>query len=528
MSKLDLEPRWAALDPNAASTEPVRLNTQWQWNDALQRLRSHIIQSDERGLPRYGVLSILARRVPFHLYDHPAIARLCNTAFTDGIHVFVHTPFLSEVLDADQRSANPQQSMILVLLHELSHILFRHHTRLPAHAPPLLWSIACDIAINTRLAEAYPALQPGSVFDDAWGASQEDRDAYAGQSEEHILNGLWEAPTPQNQDFVKRLKDALQSGNPPNEALDKRGTPLDAHAHMISPEDLSKTLDEHGLQHVREILTLPDPDDRPAFQNLQSMRNLFLAGDFDKAREIRDLHPAGRTMAGDHLEDAYAEWVDNELYGLVEWKNLLHDLVLGEGVRYEQCDELPSDIYFVEPTQMQLDAPLYIGSLTPAAPDGVAVCVIDTSGSISIDLLRVFIGELNNLLEHECVSDNKIYVVTADTAVRADAASFAEHVLGGTPDQLPMHGRGGTDITRVLNEVLQWTQSQQEFAPHELHALIYFTDLLDRPPTREELPAEIPRLLFLSPPASTVRTFRDRVAEFAMVAEIRDGTIIDL
>ena len=53
---------------------PTRLNEQVSWNLPLQKLRSYIIQSDDFGLPRFGVLSILARRTPFHLYDHKALA----------------------------------------------------------------------------------------------------------------------------------------------------------------------------------------------------------------------------------------------------------------------------------------------------------------------------------------------------------------------------------------------------------------------------------------------------------------------
>jgi hypothetical protein len=73
--------------------KPSRLNEQTSWNLPLQKLRSYIIQSDDYGLPRFGVLSILARRTPFHLYDHKALVGLCSTAFTDGIQIFVSTEF---------------------------------------------------------------------------------------------------------------------------------------------------------------------------------------------------------------------------------------------------------------------------------------------------------------------------------------------------------------------------------------------------------------------------------------------------
>ncbi|MEM7077829.1 MAG: VWA-like domain-containing protein [Pseudomonadota bacterium] len=530
MSQLDQSQLPTAAADDAAHTEAddaPRLNRQTEWQPVLQRLRSHIIQADEHGLPRYGVLSILARRVPFHLYDHPALLELCDTAFTDGIHVFVSTRFLADINAAD--GAEQADSMCLILLHELSHILYRHHTRLPPHAPPLLWSIACDIAINSRLLRAYPQLRPGGVFDQAWGTRRDEIDAYLGHSEEHILHGLWETPPAEDAAFIAQLKTALkQAQKPPAPQIDLRGAPQDIHHHMVHPAELARTLDDSGLTHVRAALDMPDPNDKPAFANLESVSALYLSGDLDKAKEIRDEHPAGRTMAGEHLEEAWGEWVDFETYGRLEWKNLLRDLVVGEGMRYAHCDEVPSDIYFIEPQQMGLDSALFVGAQAPAAPSGVVVCIIDTSRSVSGELLKIFLEELNHLVEHECISSQQIYIVSADTTLRADILAFNDHELAGQPDRLCLFGRGGTDITRVINEVLGWVDEQPEFVPDDLQALVYFTDLLDRAPQREELPARLPKLLFLAPPSHAVKHFTSAVEAFATVAEIAPGTLIDL
>lgn len=531
---MNLHQSGQAIYDHESSADRIRLNSQEKWQDVLQRVRSHIIQSDEHGLPRYGVLSILARRVPFHLYDHPAFVRLCRTAFTDGIHVFVHTKFLIETLGlgSDPSGGNANEShdaMVLVLLHELSHILLRHHTRLPGSAPPLLWAIACDIAINTRLLTAYPMLSPGKVFDGAWGNDPRAAEEYLGQSEEHILYGLWHEPSPDDAAFVDKLKASLRSSDESvSSELDARGQKQDVHGHLVSPESVSRTLDEHGLRHVRELLNLPDPHDKPAFQRLESASVLYLTGDLDRAKEIRQEHPAGGVMAGSHLEAVSSEWIENHVNGHVEWKNLLRELVLGEGMRYEYCDEVPSDIYFVEPQQMGLEAPLFVGSLTPASPTGLIITVIDTSRSVSIDLLRVFIAELNNLIEQECLRQDQVYIITADTTLRSDITTFSNHALSDSPEKICLHGRGGTDISRVLCEVLDWTEQQQEFSPEDLGAIVYFTDLLDRAPIRKQLPEQLPKLLFLSPPSSVVAKFRSQVEAFANVAEIRDGTVIDL
>ncbi|GAA6168382.1 DUF2201 family putative metallopeptidase [Sessilibacter corallicola] len=532
MSQLDLSLKPAQNTANANGKKAV-LNRQTAWNTMLQALRSHIIQSDEKGLPRFGVLSILARRVPFHLYDHPALARMCDTAFTDGTHVFVNTEFFKETTAQDNQrdsSGLKTHSMVLILLHELSHILFRHHARLPPKAPPLLWAIACDTAINARLLTGYPQLRPGPVFDNAWGTKRDEIDTYLGQSEEHILNAMWEEPNDNAREFVNQLKAKLndESEHSVKPKDDQRGEPQDIHNHMVTPEQLAKTLDENGLRHIRDTLQLPDPNDKPAYQNLNALFELNLMNDLDKAKEMRELHPIGHAMAGDHLETSSSEWVDQKYRAQVEWKNLLRELVLGDGIRYEHCDELPSDIYYVPPEHMQLEAPLFIGEQMPAANAGVMLVIIDTSKSVSVDLLATFMGELAGLIEQENTNASQLYLTSADTTFRGDMLKFSQQDLTTLPEKLLLQGRGGTDITNVINEALHWADNQHEFNPEELKAVIYFSDLLDRPPKREQLPEHLPQLLFLTPPSLAIKAFKKHIEDFATLAEIKEGTVVDL
>ncbi|MEM9255187.1 MAG: VWA-like domain-containing protein [Pseudomonadota bacterium] len=529
---IDLDSNGASRKELAPAPRESKLNGQVEWNTPLQKLRSHIIQSDERGLPRYGVLSILARRVPFHLYDHVALTRLCNTAFTDGVHVFINTHFFAELMQVPSfdRMLSRHQPLVLLVLHELSHILFRHHTRLPPVAPPLLWAIACDIAINTRLLQSYPGLDGGALFDGAWGTKPEEQLFYQGQSEEHILHGLWEDPGEDAADFIQRLQQSLQVGSEGSveTSLDRRGQPQDVHHHLISAEQLAESLEEHGLQPIRAHLKLPNPHDKTAYQELHAALELQLLADLDTAKEMRELHPTGNAMAGDHLEAASSQWIENKYRGRLEWKNLLRDLVIGDGMHYQHSDEVPSDIYYVSPDQMGLNAPVFIGSPTLASPSGNVLCIVDTSGSITNNTLHMFVGELSQLIEQEANRLNHLYIASADTRFRGDVMTFSQHDLWEMPERLRLHGRGGTDIAGVINQAFAWAEQREDNTAGDLEAIIYFTDLLDKPPTREELPVSIPKLLFLSPPSALADKFRSRVADFATVAEIRDGTVIDL
>lgn len=509
-----------------------RLNEQTAWNLPLQKLRSYIIQSDDFGLPRFGVLSVLARRTPFHLYDHKALIGLCSTAFTDGIQIFINTEFFKSLIKSThiERVSTEHHSMVLILLHELSHILFRHHARIPPQAPPFLWSIATDIAINIRLLKAYTFLKPGDIFESAWGTRPEEIARYADSSEEHILFDLWNDPLEVAKPFIDELKNKLKddSSSPIGKDRDQRGHAQDIHSHMIDADKLADVLDSNDLHHIRQHLKMPDPNDKPAYQELNVVNQLSLSGDVQTAGEIRRSMPSGGVMKGEHLETAYSEFIENESDTHLNWQTRLSELTLGNGTHYEHSDEIPDDIYYISPDQMGLNSPLYIGSPIPASPNNNIVCVIDTSGSVPKEMLQSFIGEITNLLKHESNNINQLYMFAADTTIRGNIVECSQEEYLNLPDNLELGGRGGTDIGRVLTEIFAWVEEKDDFNQQDFQTLIYFSDLIDKPPQRTLLPEKLPNIIFLSPPSLQVKSFRRAVQEFAEVSEIRKGTIIDL
>jgi predicted metal-dependent peptidase len=511
---------------------PTRLNEQVSWNLPLQKLRSYIIQSDDFGLPRFGVLSILARRTPFHLYDHKALVALCETAFTDGTQIFINTEFFKSLINTThiERINNQHHSMILILLHELSHILFRHHARMPPQAPPLLWSIATDIAINIRLLKAYNFLQPGDIFESAWGTRPEEIERYADASEEHILFDLWDNPLAAARPFVEALKNTLKEDllTPIAKEQDERGSAQDIHRHMIDADKLAEVFDSNDLSHIRQRLKMPDPNDKPAYQELDVVNQLNLSSDIQTSADIRRNTPSGGSMKGDHLETAYAESVNDEHAATLSWQTRINNVIFANGTHYEHNDEIPDDIYYISPEQMGLNAPLYIGSPIPASPSNNIVCVIDTSGSVPKDMLQSFIGEISNLVTIESSNINQLYLFAADTSIRGSILEFSQDERLTLPENLEVEGRGGTDIGRVLKEVFSWVENKDDFKQEDFHTLIYFSDLIDKPPVRDVLPENLPNIIFLSPPSLQIKSFKRAVEAFAEVAEIREGTVIDL
>ena len=52
--------------------------------------------------PRFGVLSLKMRNTPMYAYDHPALMNISNTAFTDGVHIFVAADFLRQLVKEEE------------------------------------------------------------------------------------------------------------------------------------------------------------------------------------------------------------------------------------------------------------------------------------------------------------------------------------------------------------------------------------------------------------------------------------------
>lgn len=497
MSKLDLQKR-----PPLGTPKAKRLNSQPRFNLDLERIRTFIIQLNDQGLPRFGVLSLLARRVPFFCYDHPAFVQQCDTAFTDGFHVFIHTEFLKELLEEDQasrRAGRFTHSVVPVLLHELCHILYRHHARLPHHAPKTLWAIACDIVINSRLKRGFPEMPLGPVFDQAWGTDKHTLTQFEEASEEEVLQTFWQPDDP----------DPPEPESPNN----RQGTP----DHLMPLQKLIQLLQQNGLDHIRKTLQLPDPNDTPALEQFHKERHLGLLNSIHEAEEIREEHACGDAMAGEHIEKTAAEEIDRYYRPKLNWALMLKEMLLGEGMQYDYSDEVPADIFFVPAEQMGLETEIYLGSPIPVKPDGDVLVIIDTSKSVDKALLQRFISELQGLLEQE-QHHADTWVVTADTVIRGewrelDAASASQL------NQITLEGRGGTHLTQVLNQALQEAEEQAL----ALRAIVYFSDLMDAPPKREQLPETLPDLVFISPRQPGNRRFEQQIKPFAQLYEIEAG-----
>lgn len=148
------------------------------------------------------------------------------------------------------------------------------------------------------------------------------------------------------------------------------------------------------------------------------------------------------------------------------------------------------------------------------------VIALDTSGSCSEDLLRMFVTRTYEILKSSEGFGDKVnvHIIQCDARVQSDVKITSVSDLESYRDGFDVRGRGGTDFRPVFDYVAELTAAG-EFV--DLRGLIYFTDGMGTYPTNR-------------PPYDTAFVFLDedaterRVPPWAMKVIIDEDRIRDL
>lgn len=195
--------------------------------EAINRVTSRLMSkaSTGRGLeqvPRLGIYSLMLEYTPMIVYDHPVLAKMCDTAFTDGQRIYWHAPFLAKLMLEDQKAKEEktgETSLLPILLHELTHIALNHVKRTPSlrlvtegdsdddshgvvrravlsNEDIFFSKLAKEYAVNAIVTATLRDLRnqfrnpksylPGESFKQGVGTKEEDCDKYFGLAEPHI------------------------------------------------------------------------------------------------------------------------------------------------------------------------------------------------------------------------------------------------------------------------------------------------------------------------------------------------------
>ncbi len=313
-----------------------------------------------------------------------------------------------------------------VLCHEILHVAFQHSRR-RGNRDPRLWNIATDFAINDILVRAGVGKMPssGGLYDPQ----------YEGMSADEIY------------EILKQQK-IIDCGYP---------GPLD---ELLDPQDQREA---EGRGAGGEGGEEGEGEQRGGTRPVDWDRILIRAATHARMQ--------GRLPA--HVSDL----IDDIYKAKVTWKDRLRNYI-DKGY--------PADYDWTRPSRRSLSGvygkDVYYPSLTGEELE--IVTVLDTSGSISDDELRQFLGEVAAIKEE--FNFSRVHVIMADVAV---ADYFLIEDYQAFPSRVKVSGRGGTDF-RPAFKYIKDVLINQKFANPRL--VIYFTDGYgDFPDPNEYFPFDV-------------------------------------
>ena len=464
-------------------------------------------------LPRYGILSLLSRDTPGYVYTHPAVAALCDTAFTDGCHVFFYGPFL-EALCQSERDNPGCLERVPIWCHELMHKLLEHHRRLRSF-PKEIANQATDCSINPRIALMLRDRHQkhGPIFACGLGLSgPDDIKRFSKLSEEQIARELMQRSEPTTQPQPK-------AGNGRNTAY---GSGVDVHA--IPLEELIRVLEANpDITYVKDSLRLPNSDQKQAIRELEQQAHASTLQKLTEAKRLMQRY--GDRYPGRHVDSYAVEILDELSEPKIEWVASLADVLAGSGTEMTYTDDYPNKLFYVDPQDMQLPNEIYLGSHIPGDPDNVVLNLFDTSGSVDRELLKLYISEVLGSLNRGR-GIGAVLVAWADTVLRGKPLLITRENAADFMRNIEVYGRGGTDFITPIKQV--WAHPDIQPYRGRVRALLYFTDLGAHPPARAQLPHDLPPMAYVTTPGCFGIGFANAVRDYARVIEIEHHTVIDL
>jgi predicted metal-dependent peptidase len=559
-------------------------------HEYLVKIRSLVNASGSfsKTVPRFGVLSLIAMNTPIYVYDHPAFKKVTNTAFTDGIHVFVDADFMRKLVIQEEESDGRESGVIWMLLHELMHKLYYHVDRLK-NFPPRIANIAEDMVINGKLIKGFNMIKPVKMmYEVGVGMKPEEADKYYSMAEEVVAeqlliqdrknkqkkedgnqkkkkNGSGDQSEQQNgsgqgQDSgqedgqdqdggsepsgqkgkgQKNKKDSGGAGEPDGQEKksgkggtgekDENGEEY-SPIHHITPEELLDIIEENQLSGtVGKALGLPQKDDADGIGKMKTRAKL---NDIDAVQTaISQAKSCNGQYPGQHIAESAAELIGDLDKGKIMWKLAIKKHIMGDGQRLSHTDDEANITWYLEKGTMGVD-PWYSGSLIPHAPDETVLVLVDTSGSTSGGNMRKeFLQECLSLkrgLSGASDCARKVILLSADTVLRGEPIEITDaNVEKLRNEGVPIFGNGGTDFKRCLDEALALPVMKKE----KIKTVIYFTDCCDSPPSESDFEVHLNKgvkIVFVTTPGMWNETWNNSISGWSEVYCIEEGTEVNL
>jgi predicted metal-dependent peptidase len=424
MSPATPSPRQAA--PRSAAAAPRGKSAELS-KQALQEIYQRVLRARIRLSMQQPFLASAVMRLPVRPVSG---APWCRTAATDGYHIFYNPQWLAHLRDDELRG---------LLAHEVLHVLFTHADRRQGRDSQV-WNIACDYAINYLLIQRGFSLPEGGLIS-AQARSKTSEQIYA-----------------------ELMAQASQNAA-------AKGSGKGRRKNLSGPARREDDLSDDSKDRVPTVGNdLIDPDD-PRLRPVRSAD----APDREQMAELRrELRQEALARLNGDGAGSFRSECDADESRSIDWRSLL---------RAHLSERIKGDWTSFPFSKRMLHRGLFMPSAGMQVP-GHVVFAIDTSASMSLDLLASIAGELQSFRE---VFPCRLTVLQCDS--RLQSVEPFEAMDGyDIPKRLEIHGRGGTDFCPVFG----WVAEQSDVA-----LVIYATDAIGTFPAHKP---EVPVIWLHTPP----------------------------
>lgn len=551
-------------------------------SDALHSYRFEItskvqIEGSSQVVLRYGPISHIAQSTPIFTYDHPALKEVTNTAFTDGTNIFICTDFMRKLYEQEDLSDGKKSGVIMLLIHEIMHKMYRHVDRLQGFSPEIA-NIAEDYVINAKASKAFPQLKPVPLLiETGYGFKPEEVEKYHSLAEETVAKMLVKQEKQKQNKEEEQKKGQKnnqgqgqgqqssggggggsqksndpsqgqgqgqgqsqsqggqgQSGGQGGDKKQKNGNGDEefySPIHHISPEKIAEILEKEGLMEtVGQALNIPKKDDVEGHAKRKEDTLSSMGEAIQNSLAEAGNCPAGK-YPGQHIAEHAQELIGNLRKGKLSWKLGARKLILGNGNKGAFSIDNAHNLYFLDQYTLNFHEPYYDGSLVPHRPDDVVACIMDTSGSTSIgDQRQQYASEVLGLIKssnNRSDSAREVVFVSADTIIRGELQFITEQNVNKILEEgLKINGNGGTDFGTPLKQLIAHPLMRKK----KIKTVLYFTDCDGYGPPRSEFAEFLDaggKIAFFTTPGEYSEEWSKQVSPYAEVYCIEDGTTVD-
>lgn len=300
-----------------------------------------------------------------------------------------------------------------------------------------------------------------------------------------------------------------------------RGNPMDAPSgHEIDVNELNDWLKATGRQSLVDTMRLDD------FAPEQMERIIEVAlGEAEKERLI-----IGSGYAGGHVNDYMNTVVRPSKIYKMHWERRVTEFAQGGGTHIARSMDEYGIYTYIDPTDLGMtpdDGVYYEGSIQQK-PDERMLVLVDTSGSVWADKKRLghFLAFAVGIRATADDMAPDIDIVGADTVITGKPRMYDdETILDAIERGVPLGGGGGTDFATPINQILAWAKENDI----SYQGIIYVTDFECGAPLRQDLPEDMPPLVWAGMPHDHAKAegFIRAVSSYSEVVIIEDEATYD-